>query len=395
VLADYAALVARCTSPDGTVRPDAEQNLALIPELIVESQLKPGSPYAAGASRATIVLGVDAVAWHVAEEALQPDLLWPLTSVVPSTSVAAWVTAVSGLNLPEHRVPGPVYRHAELPEGRVWNIFRDRHYGFGDDWTTGGTPVSGLSLGPWPTVFGRLAAAGVRTRAHLGDIATMPGSWSDALVEGASAVIEPELDWPRLRMDVPAIVRATIDEVDASLRAVRGEPALIWIHVNIDEYIHHHGYDAAVVAACRRLGSAAEAWADAGACVLLHSDHGQIRTACPPRLAETWRRIEDPAYCVGPAGGAGRIRWLHCKPGKAAEVRAILEDTDSDGLLVRFRDEVPAFNGVAPESVGEVVVIGAGRDFPVPDLKYVFEHGGMTADEMVAPLAIWRPRAVG
>lgn len=391
--AGYAELVRRCSHPDGTVRSDPAQNLAAVPRLIVESALDHGSPYAVGSAGAVVVLGVDALSWEVAEETLQPDVLCPLTAPVPSTSVAAWITAVSGLDLDRHQVPGPVYRHPDGPADKVWNIFRERAYGWGDDWSTGGEPTSGLRLGPWPTVFAELAAAGVRSRLHLADISTMPGSWTDALVRGATDLIRPVLDWDAARMEPATIARATVDEVEDSLKALDGRPGLIWIHVNLDEYIHRIGYDAAVRLASRRLGEAAADWADRGATVLLHSDHGQIRTRCPDRLAAAWARVESARYCTGPAGGAGRIRWLHCRDGQAAAVRAVLEEADGDGLLVRYREEVPVLAGAPAGAIGEVVVIATGSDFPVPDPEYLFEHGGMTADEMIAPLAVWRPRS--
>jgi hypothetical protein len=389
---DYAELVRRCTGPGGAVGTDPVQNLAVVPHLIREAALDAGSPYATGATRATVVLGVDGISWEVAAATLQPDVLCPLTAPVPSTSVAAWITAVSGLELGQHQVPGPVYRHPDGPADKVWNIFRERAYGWGDDWSSGGEPTAGLRLGPWPTVFGELAAAGVRSRLHLADISTMPGTWTDALVSGATDLVPPVLDWDAARMEPATIVRATIDEVDDSLKVLDRRPGLIWIHVNLDEYIHRLGYDASVSAAVRRLGEAAGDWADRGVTVLLHSDHGQIRTRCPDRLAAAWQRVESPRYCTGPAGGAGRIRWLHCREGLAGEVHAILAAAGGDGLLVRYRDEVPELAGAPEGSIGEVVLIATGSDFPVPDPEYLFEHGGLTAAEMIAPLAIWRPR---
>jgi hypothetical protein len=40
--------------------------------------------------------------------------------------------------------------------------------------------------------------------------------------------------------------------------------------------------------------------------------------------------------------------------------------------------------------IGEIVVLATGPGFPVPDARYSFEHGSMTADEILVPFAHWR-----
>jgi hypothetical protein len=354
--------------------------LSVVPERILATQR--------GGARVTVVLAVDGLGWSAADGLGAHDLV-PLTTTFPSTSVVAWVTAVSGLGASEHGIPGPVYRHPSVPPGRVWNMFREKHYGFDEDWSSGGAPTRDVALGPWPTSFEALAREGIGSRVHLGDLSTMQGAWTSALTRGATTVLAPQADWERIRLAPRAIAEVTVGEVDRSIAATRGAPCVVWIHVNLDEYAHFHGYDAEIAAAVRALGVAAARWSDRGAAVLLHSDHGQVETTCSPRLADAWRRVESPAFTDGPAGGAGRVRWLHTVKGRREEARRILEGAEAPGLVVRYREEL----SMLPESLplGDLVVIGTGREFPVADPTYRFEHGSLTAEEMVVPLATWDP----
>ncbi|GAA14961.1 hypothetical protein GOALK_120_00171 [Gordonia alkanivorans NBRC 16433] len=269
-------------------------------------------------------------------------------------------------------------------------MFRGRHYGFDDDWQRDGVPTTHI-LGPWPTIFARLSGRGVVSRVHLGDISTMPGAWTDALVRGATHVIQPRYRWSVIR-DAPALIASTtIAEVDDSLRRSVGRPTLIWIHVNLDEHVHYSGYDSSFRTALQSISRAARRWADAGSEVLLHSDHGQTRTTCSNRLAQAWAQVESPVFCESPAGGAGRVRWLYTRPGAAAEVRAILADVDAPGLIVGSRDDLIGILGpvaeVLPDS--DAIVLATEREFPLVDRVYRFEHGSLTKSEMVVPLALW------
>jgi hypothetical protein len=46
---------------------------------------------------------------------------------------------------------------------------------------------------------------------------------------------------------------------------------------------------------------------------------------------------------------------------------------------------------VGQRRLGEIVMLAHGADFPVPDAAVRFEHGSMTADEVLVPLALWSP----
>ena len=44
---------------------------------------------------------------------------------------------------------------------------------------------------------------------------------------------------------------------------------------------------------------------------------------------------------------------------------------------------------VGQRRLGEIILIATGADFPVPDAGMAYEHGSMTAEEVLIPMAIW------
>ena len=48
-----------------------------------------------------------------------------------------------------------------------------------------------------------------------------------------------------------------------------------------------------------------------------------------------------------------------------------------------------AAGSVGQRRLGEIVLIATGADFPVPDPEMAYEHGSMTAEEVLVPMAIW------
>jgi hypothetical protein len=217
----------------------------------------------------------------------------------------------------------------------------------------------------------------------------LTGPWAPAVLAGCERVTVT--DPSRLAgqaADPPALVDGVAGDVTEVLAAAG--PMLLWAYVNLDDYVHRHGYDDAVRTALTRLAGHAERWAADGWTVLAHADHGQVRCDPDPDLVRAFAAVDNPADCLVPAGGAGRIRWLYPKPGRTERVADRLAAALGDVALVRPASEVPELSALTGR-VGPVVAIAASPRFPVPDPTLRYEHGGLDDDEMHVPFATWHP----
>src|SRR5207244_3845994 len=149
-----------------------------------------------------------------------------------------------------------------------FNALTDQPLLLGPPWDEP-APPSGDVIPARPTMFDRLGAQGIECTGYIGDLAAVPGRWSDAVVHGMTR-LSPRADWERLRHEPPAVAAAVADEVDTALRDRRSAPLLVWTYVHIDPYIHDHGFDGAVVQCLRDLDTHARRWSDAGCVVVAH-----------------------------------------------------------------------------------------------------------------------------
>jgi Type I phosphodiesterase / nucleotide pyrophosphatase len=372
-----AALVRECRRPGlPGIMPSRQHSLAAVPDLLLgELARAPGG--------GVIVLGVDGLSHRAAASAWSRAELTYLTSTFPSTSAPAWLTALTGADPQVHGVPGMVYR---VGGALAYAVTGQSIAG------DGAVPLGAVPPGavlPQPTVFERAAAAGHRCVAVGRELGHLPGPWAPALLRGAApvtAVARTREELAAQAADPGLLADAVAADVTMALS---GSPTLVWVYVNLDDHVHAHGYDAAVMTALRRLGHAAAGWAGEGWTVVAHSDHGQVPVRADPALARAWADVDDPRECELPGGGAGRVRWLYPRPGREAAVRARLADALGASAVV-----VPAHDlGLRPGRVGSVVAIAADERFPLPDPTLRFEHGGLDPDEMIIPVAVWRPHS--
>jgi hypothetical protein len=329
------------------------------------------------ADRGVVVLAVDGLAYSVAAEHWQPSTLDLLHSTVPSTSTTAWFTSVTGVGPEQHGLPGMVFR---LPaDGTLVYAVNGTTLATGPA-DPGARP--GL-LWPHPTVFQR---SGVRCVALGRELNDLTGPWAPAVLAGCERITVTE---PSRLAAQAADPRALVAGVASDVTEVLAEPMLLWAYVNLDDYVHRHGYDDAVRTALTQLAGHAEQWAADGWTVLAHADHGQVRCEPDPDLVRAFAAVDDPADCLVPAGGAGRIRWLYPKPGRTERVADRLADALGDAARVLPASEVPELRAL-PGRVGPVVAIAASPRFPVPDPTLRYEHGGLDDDEMHVPFAVWQ-----
>jgi len=349
------------------IGPSERFSLAAVPGLLLAELAR--------CERGVIVLAVDGLSHRVAERAWPSAAITYLTSTFPSTSATGWLTALTGAGPMEHGVPGMVHRVGASLVNAVTGA------------VLAGEPEHGpLVASARPTVFER--AAGVRCLTIGRELDHLTGEWARTLLRGATPA------GPTLAPAVLAAQAADPDAlaaaVTAEVSAVVGGPgrALLWVYVNLDDHVHANGYDGRAVAAVERLGVAALGWAADGWTVVAHSDHGQVPARPDPALATAWAALDDPAECELPSGGAGRVRWLHPRPGREDALRARAADALGDAAMVLSPGEL----GLPPDRVGAVVAVAASDRFPVPDPGVRHEHGGTDVDEMVIPFAVWRPR---
>ncbi|MFV2084254.1 alkaline phosphatase family protein [Micromonospora sp. LOL_021] len=369
------------------VRTAPRTSLADVPDVVCDELSR--------ARHGVIMLAVDGLSYDAALAAgWRTAELTQLASTFPSTSTTAWLTAMTGVGPAQHGVPGMVYR---VP-GRGCLVYavtgQVLAQGPADP---GGDPR--LVIGH-PTIFDRAAADGVQCRAVAREIAHLPGPWAQALLRGATVVpAAPAETLARHARDPALLVDAAATEVDEQIDVHRDgragrqlgdvrrrQPMLLWTYVNLDDYLHRHGYDEPAVAAMAELGRRAARWAQAGWTVIGYSDHGQVRCAPADDLVRAWSVLDDPARRLLPAGGAGRVRWLYPAPGDEDEVGGRLAAALGSSARIVATDEAWR------DRVGPVIAIAADQRFPVPDPSLSWEHGADSADETVVPLAIWRSR---
>jgi hypothetical protein len=326
------------------------------------------------ANRGVIVLAIDGLSHTVAAEHWQPSTLDLLHSTVPSTSTTAWLTSVTGVGPDQHGVPGMVYR---LPtDGTLVYAVN------GTTLATGPADPDarpGL-LWPHPTVFQR---TDVRCIAIGREMNSLTGPWAAAVLAGCERVTVTE---PSRLAEQAADPRALVAGVAADITEVLAEPMLLWAYVNLDDYVHRHGYDDAVRTAVTQLAAHAERWAAAGWTVLAHADHGQVPCAPDPDLIRAFDAIAKD--CLLPAGGAGRIRWLYPKPDHTEQVAERLANALGDAARVLPLAEIRELSALQGR-VGPVVAIATSPQFPIPDPTMRYEHGGLDDDELHVPFALW------
>jgi hypothetical protein len=101
--------------------------------------------------------------------------------------------------------------------------------------------------------------------------------------------------------------------------------------------------------------------------------------------------------CLDGQSGEARFRWLHARPGAAAELHAAAVGAFGDLAWIRTRDEVeaecwlgPRLGAAARSRLGDVALVAreqvAFRDpAEVMSIRLIGRHGSLTPDEMLVP----------
>ncbi len=291
----------------------------------------------------------------------------PITSVAPSTTACALTTLVTGKVPAEHGVVG--YRVAV--EGDVMNVLQwslrgaDARVSFPPPTFQPFESFPGAP-GPVPVVTRHDFGPTGFTAAHLGRL---------------------ELH----RWHTPAGLVTAVRELTAG-----GAPFVYAYYEGIDKVAHAEGlgryYDDELAAVDRLVG---DVWrrCPPGAVLVVTADHGQVEVGNSVELIGP--EIMEAVTLIS---GEGRFRWLHVRPGAAADVAATASALHGDVAWVRTKEQLIAdgwLGGVPSAEVasrlGDVALVPfAPTAFLDPadtgELRLKARHGSLTAAEMYIPL---------
>lgn len=377
---EASGLLSQMTTPlGGLYRRHPERNLAAIGAAITGSYQDAG-PIQLGPRRGLVVIAVDGLGYRHARATLTSAALTPLSSEFPTTTVACLMTSVTGEPPCTHGFIGVQYLHA------TGQTLVNCHDGSTTGQTTPGLarPTTAPVL---RTVFDRLADAGVPAAALPNELGFLHAGVRDRLLHGARVTGSALPALP----DPVDLVSAFATQI---LAAAAAEPAaMIWTYLDLDRHVHTHGFDQRAAAAMTALGELAQRLRDGGTSVLVFSDHGLARSAPSPATEAAWRSATSEYWCRLPPGGAGRIRWLYPHPGREDRLSSLLGRQFPDAVVVTSGQLAElgyvTAGSAGQRRLGEVVLIATGADFPVPDVTVAYEHGSMTAEEVLVPMAIW------
>lgn len=363
----------------GLYRRHPERNLGTVAAAILSAYSGTG-PVRLGPSRSLAVIAVDGLGYTHAATALKPDVLLPLTSEFPTTTIACLLTSVTGRTAGTHGFIGVQYLHAD---GRRTVNCHDGRTADPD----GPGPSRPTRTPALPTVFDELAGAGVPTVMLPNELAALDADVLGRLAHGARLHTGPPLP----AADPPSLVEAFGEQIAANI----ARNTVTWAYLDLDRHIHRRGFDPLIQAAATGLDRLARRLRDGGAAVLLFSDHGLTPNRTSAGTRGTWQAATNERWCRLPAGGAGRTRWIYPHPRHEDRLAGRLAAGIADAI-VTGPDQLAGWGLVEDGSIGqrrlgEIVLLARGADFPVPDAASAYEHGSMTADEVLVPMAVWSP----
>src|SRR6185503_14080499 len=324
-----------------------------------------------GGARNVVILAVDGIPYDLAVSSWKHARVERMRSVFPSTSSTAWLSSLTGLSVDEHGIPGVVFRLSHRDEALI-NVFDYRGPGFSE----------------FTNIFDDATQLGYRSFSLAGDLVVLNCSWRDALLAGSLSIVKHPIYATanhQIEPPEPALVcRALGESIRACFRQVpSGSAALVWCLIDVDLYVHYHGYDAHVLALLDELERLALELAD-DAVVLAHSDHGLTPTTNDSTLQELFDSITVQHQCA--MGGAGRARWLYPRPGGEQRLADVLLRRLPRTIAVRRASDMFQEGSQAHARVGEIVLIAESEEFVAPS-GYRFEHGSLTEREMSVPFA--------
>lgn len=373
--------------------PHPTQSIKKLKSFLLEVASNQSHMVKQGKQKSTLVIGLDSISYKLAQKVFTPNILIPLSSTFPSTSVCCWVEVITGLSMETTKLPGPVFFAPEI--NRMYNSLSDTVEVNGE-WVLDFPDKNKVAIGNWSTIFHDLSLTH-ETVAINGYFSLKKSRWSQALNEGAEKIYSTKANWDKIIFDPLKIIRSVIEDIEeALLKRDQKRPFFLWTLVNTDSYIHFNGYNQALYSALKLLDITCQDLAEKGHTVIICSDHGQVPNIADRELGRAWDSLHSSKLCRLPVGGAGRVRWSY--PYSKAE-DLLLEKTIKllgSEAIVLHRDDLEKYNLLKHNSylknrIGEIVTIALGDKFPITDymLDIVYEHGSILPEEMIVPLVIY------
>lgn len=327
------------------------------------------------------VLLLDGLGWNLlrrhAEAAPYLASLLPtgrsLTAGVPSTTAVSLTSLGTGLPPGAHGIVG--YTSIVPETGALLNALQ---------WDA---PVDPRRWQPHPTVFDRIAAAGVATR-NVSKSRFETSGLTTAAFRGSAHRGADTVE----------------DRLDATRFASReGASSLVYVYDSQLDYTgHQQGCESwqwrKELGAIDAFASQVRSALPRDAVLLVVADHGMVDVAPEHRVDLD----SEPALTEGLRliGGESRFRHLYCVDGAAADVIATYRERLGDKALVLSRDDAvargwfgavedrvsPRLGDVVVAALGPVALVATRRS---PDeAGLIGQHGSLTDDEMAIPLLV-------
>jgi len=314
--------------------------------------------------------------------------LVPLTSVFPSTTVAALVSISTGLTPLEHGMIG--YRLYLRETGSVTNMIRFSMHGGGGSDSALGAGLTVDSLFPGQTFHQRMAAQGIAAHTVLPQYIAASGL-SSALYRGSSS------SHPAAGLsDMLVTARHLLNHAEGKTFVSAYWPGL-------DTVAHVRGPDTdAYVAELRAVDDAIRRELIGqveDTLFVFTSDHGFV-----PMRSDDYLQLQDrpeiERSLLLPPVGEPRASYLFARHGERDRLASALGNAATDGLVLLSPEELldAGLLGTShahPEIVnriGDVAAVAAGRKgifHAYPDaIMLRGMHGGLTEDEMLVPLIV-------
>jgi Type I phosphodiesterase / nucleotide pyrophosphatase len=313
----------------------------------------------------TVLLVLDGLGWNQLQTNahLCPTLHrmagGSITTVVPSTTATALSSITTGLAPGEHGVMG--YR-MEV-QGEILNVLR-----WGTAEGDARKRIRPTFVQPVPAFLG--ASVPAVTKADFGGVRHHGWRMPSTLLAQVASVVDA------------------------------GEKFVYAYYDGVDKVAHEFGFGPAYaleLTAADRLVADLLKLLPSTACLLVTADHGQVIVG-----TNTVALGPDVQRLVRHQSGEGRFRWLHARPGGAAELLAVAKREHGHHAWVHSVQEVidagwfgPQVSLNARSRLGDVALVpflDISFDDPADSGPFplVSRHGSLTADEMLVPLVAAR-----